>query len=178
MKMEELRTKLTIITEWIDNTLIAHAPQARTVGGLGFKRLPNYYSQKMLEFAKVVIVEQVPIPPLAALGLPALGEFDERDYDGITFKDTFFIKKSRVNDESIYFHELVHVVQWTHLGVDRFLLAYADGLLKNGYRKSPLEEMAYDLQKYFENNGQPVDVAALIRNKLDEIYPQEKPNHG
>ena len=34
--------------------------------------------------------------------------------------------------ESLCCHELVHVVQWDRLGVDRFLLAYGIGLVQSG----------------------------------------------
>jgi len=98
--------------------------------------------------------------------LPEFAAFEEGDYAGITFKDTYFMHASQGTDESIHFHELVHVVQWAHLGVERFLLAYAAGLAANGYRNSPLEAMAYDLQDYFDGNRQPCDVAAVIRSKL------------
>ena len=57
--------------------------------------------------------------------------------------------KKYVADEGLYFHELMHVVQWRMLGPERFLAAYADGLEKFGYRNSPLEAMAYDAQAAF-----------------------------
>jgi len=53
------------------------------------------------------------------------------------------------------------------LGVESFLLAYAAGLAANGYRNSPLEAMAYELQDYFDRKEQPIDVAAVVRSKLE-----------
>lgn len=75
-------------------------------------------------------------------------------------------------DESLHFHELVHVVQWQHLGPERFIMAYALGhLLSGGYRTNPLEEMAYGLQARFDANTPAFDVAAIVRPELDRVVP-------
>jgi hypothetical protein len=171
MNLESLLPKLPLITRWIDHTLAAHAGDARSVASLGFKRLPTFYSAAFLTSAKVVAVERAPVPPLSAMGLPEFGDFERGNYAGITFKDTYFVQTARVGSESLHFHELVHVVQWAHLGAEKFLLAYAAGLATNGYRNSPLEAMAYDLQAYFDQNGKPVDVEDAVTNKLNELYP-------
>ena len=171
MNVENLLAKLPQVTRWIDETLAVHAGNARPVASFGFKRLPNFYSLDLLRRARVVTIARVPIPPLTALGLPEFAGFEQGDYAGITFKDTYFLQAPRVGTESIHFHELVHVVQWKCLGVDRFILAYAAGLAANGYKNNPLEVMAYDLQAYFDQNGRPVDIEAAIRIKLDELYP-------
>lgn len=169
--VENLLSKMPEIAGWIDATLATHAAQSRPVTSFGFKRLPEYYSPQFLTQAKVVVVESVPVPPLSAMGLPELAAFEQGDYAGITFKNTYFVKAAEANRESLHFHELVHVVQWAHLGVEKFLTAYAAGLALQGYRHSPLEVMAYDLQDYFDQNGQPGDVVAAMRNKLNELYP-------
>jgi len=166
-----LLTKLPQITSWIDATLAAHAAQARSVASFGFKRLPEYYSPQFLAQAKAVVVERVPVPPLTAVGLPELAAFEQGNYAGITYKDTYFLKAVEASRESLHFHELVHVVQWAHLGVEKFLTAYAAGLATQGYWNSPLEVMAYDLQDHFDRNGQPADVVVVVRNKLNELYP-------
>ena len=75
-------------------------------------------------------------------------------------------------DESLHFHELVHVVQWQHLGPERFIMAYALGhLLSGGYRTNPLEEMAYGLQARFDANAPAFDVATIVCPELDRTVP-------
>ena len=66
-------------------------------------------------------------------------------------------------------HELVHVLQWRRLGPEKFLALYADGLERFGYRNSPLEAMAYDLQDRFEREAQPSSVEAACQNMLREL---------
>ncbi len=170
MTKEELLAKLPSVKAWIEQTLAGHVSRARTISSCGFGRLPHFYTAKLLASAKVVEVERVPVPPLIAMGLPEFAEFVNGDYAGITYKDTYFLRAEAARDESIHFHELVHVVQWQHLGVDGFLMAYTQGLAQFGYRESPLEQMAYGLQAYFDQNGQPGDVEAAVRSKLSEMY--------
>lgn len=146
----EFHSKYPLIFGWITRTLAAHAAQVRGVSQLGFRRLPGYFSAGTLNSAKVITVNRLPVPPLSALGLPQFAEMERMTSGGITYLDTFFVTPGEVADESLHFHELIHVVQWRLLGPERFLAAYADGLEKFGYRDSPLEVMAYDAQERFD----------------------------
>jgi hypothetical protein len=171
IQVEKLLSKMPDIVSWVESTLAAHVAETRPVASFGFRRLPDFYTLQFLAATRVVVVETVPVPPLSALGLPELAAFEQGDYGGITFKDTYFVKASEAFRESLHFHELVHVVQWAHLGVERFLTAYAAGLATQGYRNSPLEVMAYDLESDFKANGKPGDVTAVVRRQLNELYP-------
>jgi hypothetical protein len=170
VSLDDFPAKVPLISKWIDDTLAQHATSARRVSDYGFPRLQNFYSAGLLATAKVVPVDRVPIPPLVDMGLPEFADFVSPESSGITYKNTYFLRTTEAEKESIHFHELVHVVQWAHLGVERFLLAYAAGLLAYGYRNSPLEQMAYGLQAYFDQNGQPGDVETAVRSKLNELY--------
>lgn len=167
MKPEALGAKLPLIIGWFDKTLAEHAAQARPVASLGFKGLPKFFSPALLARAKVVPVPEVPVPPLTKMGLPEFADFENMIAFGITYQATYFVQAGLLADESLHFHELVHIVQWERLGVEKFLLAYAAGLAVQGYRNSPLERMAFDWQRYFDENGPPVDVELSIRMKLN-----------
>ena len=164
--------KLPEIRGWIDDTLNTHKAQARPVRSYEFKRLPLFYSAKLLRETQVVEVARVPVPPLTRMGFPEFAEFENGDHDGITYRSTYFIKSNQVSEESLHLHELVHVLQWQHLDVDRFLMAYAVGYLKaHGYRWNPLETMAYDIQAYFCHGGSPIDLEPVVRRLLDALRP-------
>jgi len=171
MNLEELSSKLPLITGWIDQTLAKHAANAQPVADFGFIRLPYFFPANLLARTKVVTLVRVPVPPLTAMGLPGFSAFENGNYSGITYKDTYFLQVPQAANESKHFHELVHVVQWAHLGAERFLLTYATGLAANGYEKNPIEVMAFELQDYFERRGQPVDVETVVRNTLNERNP-------
>ena len=88
------------------------------------------------------------------------------DARGITYLNTYFVRANQAGDESLHFHELVHVIQWRILGPEKFLAAYADGLERFGYRGSPLEVMAYDLQARFDARETAFEVAVEVEARL------------
>lgn len=172
MSLQQLHQKLPEVKAWIGRTLATHAARARPVADLGFTRLGSYYSAGLLASASVIPVAKVPAPPLASMGLAGFGEFENLDAAGITYLNSFFVRHGYERDESLHFHELVHVVQWQHLGPERFIKAYALGhLLCGGYRTNPLEVMAYVLQACFDQQAPGFDVVAVVRVELDRVVP-------
>jgi hypothetical protein len=150
---------------WIDLTLRAHIGDARTVISRGFPRLPLYFSADTLTSAKVILVDQVPIPPLSSWGLTRFADFEHSNFGGVTYLNAIFIKRDAARNETVHFHELIHVVQWRILGPEQFLRMYADGLERFGYRNSPLEVMAYDAEAAFVAKD-IFDAEKLVAQKL------------
>lgn len=172
MSLQQLQQNLPEVRAWIDRTLTAHAAQARPVVGLGFPRLGSYYSAALLASAMAIPVVKVPAPPLASMGLTGFDEFENLEAAGITYLNSFFVRHGCERDESLHFHELVHVLQWRHLGPERFIMAYAFGhRLCGGYHTNPLEVMAYVLQTCFDQQAPGFDVAAVVRSELDRVVP-------
>jgi len=169
LTQQEFRTIYPLIAGWIQKTLAQHAAAARSVVSLGFSRLPDYYNADMLASSRVIVVERVPVPPLSAMGLARFAEFERMDAGGVTYLDTYFVRADHAHVESLHFHELVHVIQWRLLGPEKFLGLYADGLERFGYRHSPLEVMAYDLQERFELREPSFDVEAACRKRMREL---------
>lgn len=159
-----------MIRAWIDGTLRAHANEARTVASVieacEFRRLPDYFDPSFLARVKCVTIERVPLPRPAEIGLKLFAGYGSKRYVGITYRDTYFVSRRFARQESLHFHELVHAVQWDCLGTERFLAAYAEGFLRRGYARSPLEIMAYDLQYRFETDPAPYAVETLVREVL------------
>ena len=172
--IQRLHAALPGVRQWIDDFLGRHADQARTVHSLGFKRLALFFPKELLELTKVVELSRVPFPPVERFGLPEFARMQQMPFDGITFKDTFFLKQDQ-SSESLHFHELVHVVQWARLGVEHFLLAYGLGLIQRGYEQSPLEQMAYTLQRSFENGHLPQHLVRHIEERTDAIWKAAAP---
>jgi hypothetical protein len=103
------------------------------------------------------------------MGLSRFTAFERSDYDGITYLDTFFIKRRSASAEHLYFHELIHIVQWRTLGPKTFLATYATGLETSGYRNSPLEVMAYDAEAAFRQSDRVFDAEKLVAEKLSRL---------
>ena len=170
MTEEQFKAIYPQVSEWIRQTLFSHAAKARAVASVGFKRLPLYFGSELLSTTKFIVIDRVPVPPLSAMGLLQFADFERGNWDGITYLDTFFVRPSRASDESLYFHELIHVLQWRLLGPERFLAAYADGLETLGYEKSPLEVMAYNAANMFVAATQPFDARKLVEEQLAKLY--------
>ena len=172
--IQDIHSGLSFVREWIEKLLEDNKEQAIPVISLNFPRLQKVFASDLLEKAKVVVVTgQVPFPPLplalSSMGLPDFAQMGNASVAGVTYKDTFFVNNLH-QTESIYFHELVHVVQWERLGVDNFLLAYVAGLMQCGYQDSPLEQMAYSLQEDFDHESLPDGIIELIRQRTDAIW--------
>jgi hypothetical protein len=171
MDINDLVEKVPAIRRWIDDILVRSRPLAKRIDSLAFPRLSSFYSLETLRNAYVLDVDQVPIPPLTALGLHEFADFERMEMDGITYQDTYFLRHHRSRDEALHFHELVHIVQWRLLGPERFVLAYALGHALYGYSSNPFESMAYQLQAKFESNDPPFSVEAAVNRDLQPLLP-------
>jgi hypothetical protein len=149
MTPDEFAAVYPIVLDWIRQTIAEHEHSEKIVAARGFKRLPLYFSQELLNTTKVITISRVPIPPLSS--------------------NTYFLKRTKAADEELHFHELIHIVQWRLLGPERFLKLYADGLERYGYRDSPLEKMAYAAQTEFSRSNQAFDAQALVLHELRKL---------
>jgi hypothetical protein len=126
-----------------------------------FTRLGEYFPLAVLERARAVMVDAIPFPPVRSLGLPEFEAMAAMPMDGITFGHMYFLRQENAS-EALHFHELVHVVQWSALGVQAFLPTYAVGFAQHGYEDSPLESMALALQSKFERGHKLPDLVGFI----------------
>ena len=171
-QLQLFQQKLPQVRAWVERTVAEHRAASRPVTSFGFPRLGLFYPAGLLRGAFVVALPHVPMPPLTELGLPGFEAFEHLNAAGITYIDTYFIQEISAQDESLHFHELVHVVQWQHLGAERFLMAYGLGyILGGGYRANPLEVMAYDLQAGFDQHVVPFDAETYVCRNLDAMIP-------
>jgi len=162
-----LHLSLPKVRKWIEKTLAGNQEHAVPVINFKFSRLKKLFSGELLNSTKAVVLsEKLPFPPLDRMGLPEFIQMEKMAIAGITYKDTFFVSHLQQN-ESLYFHELVHVVQWERLGVDNFLLAYGAGLMQFGYANSPLEKMAYSLQADFDRGEVQSNFIEEIQQNAD-----------
>jgi hypothetical protein len=166
-----LRAALPRIREWILRYTESTASQAVTVASLSVPGLDRCYSKKLLESTRFVIMDQICYPPLDQLGLGEFHALNAIPWGGITYNDIYFLRRD-LACPVLHFHELVHVIQYRRLGVDRFLWAYGLGLALHGYDDSPLEKMAYDLQLEFEHGIYRRSLVADIERRTDIIWQE------
>jgi len=172
MDISALQNRLPAIRKWIDTTVEEYRPAARPLTSLGFSRLAHYFDAETLKRACVVEVDVVPRPPLTALGLHQFSDFEQINAAGTTYGSVYFVDRTRANDESLHFHELVHTIQWHILGADQFLVAYALGhLAGGGYTNNPLEEVAHTLESIFAREPRLFRVEPIVSQHLERVVP-------
>jgi hypothetical protein len=166
---EEFRTAYPKLRAWIQKTLEFYEKNAKPVASMHFVRLPLYFDPSLLETAKFIAIDRLPMPPLSEMGLSRFAIFEQGDFNGITYLDRYFIKQTVVLEEAIHFHELIHVIQWRLLGPEDFLAAYANGLDEFGYENSPLEKMAYDAEAAFKRSFPIFDAEKYVAEQLGRL---------
>lgn len=167
-----LLDKLPCLTEWIRSTLEHYKTESKPVLDFKFANLGLYFSLETLNLAKVVAVNKVPVPPLSNIfGIKQLSDFEKRNYAGITYIDTYFLVSEQIHNETLHFHELVHIIQWNYLGVDGFLKVYGISILRDGYLNNVFEKMAYRHQRLFEQKADPYDIEKTVQKEIDTITP-------
>ena len=70
---------LPLITQWIEETLAAHADIAKPVATLDFDRISDYFAPTLLGQTHVVVARDLPFPPFRALGLDEFADFPAND---------------------------------------------------------------------------------------------------
>lgn len=159
--LSRLLDALPAVEMWMAELHEKNALDCVRPGDTSLARLGHYFPRSVLDRARAVIVDVVPFPPVTALGLPEFEAMAAMPMDGITFGDMYFLRRDQAS-EALHFHELVHVVQWSALGVTAFLPTYAVGFIQHGYRDSPLESTAYTLQSRFERGQDLPDLVDFI----------------
>jgi hypothetical protein len=161
---EEFHTAYPKVQAWIQKTLATYEKDAQPIASMHFVRLPLYFSHTLLETAKFIPIDRLPM-----LGLGRYAAFEQGDFHGITYLDRYFIKRTVVTEEALHFHELIHVIQWRLLGPEGFLAAYANGLDEFGYENSPLEKMAYDAEASFKRSSAIFDAEKFVAEQLARL---------
>jgi hypothetical protein len=168
--LERLERALPAVEDWMNDLHERSKPRAVVASQVGAARLAEYYPATLLSGSYAVPVDVCPFPPVAAVGLPEFEPVARMAMAGITFGHMYFVAQGHWQD-SLHFHELVHVVQWGTLGVRPFLRSYALGILRAGYDESPFEMAAYGLQAQF-------DAGTAIPGLVGAIEAHARQEHG
>src|SRR5262249_12718202 len=87
---EEFDTAYPKLRGWIQQTLEFYEKNAKPVASMHFVRLPLYFDPSLLETAKFIAIDRLPMPPLSAMGLSRFAVFEQGDFNGITYLNRIF----------------------------------------------------------------------------------------
>jgi hypothetical protein len=170
--LPRLLMALSRARRWVDATIATHWDGAATVASLNMRGVERIFRGDVVSGARVAVVDRPPRPPLERWGLRGDAGLAAIDPRGISLRDLIFIRRGCEDDESLIVHELIHVLQWRRLGPRRFLAAYGLMLLEHGYDGSPLETMAYDLQRRFDRGELTGDIEPIVQRRTDEAIAE------
>jgi|CZKD01.1.fsa_nt_gi hypothetical protein len=155
------------IATYIAEQRAAFQGKAASIEGKHHRALQAFFPADVLNNVRVVR-GRAPEPPfypqLRALGIRNALPFS--DMAGITFQDvTVHVEPFTL---PLLFHELVHAVQYKHLGLQGFADAYVRGFLTGGsYEEIPLEKQAYELEgKFSANSAATFSVEDDVRDRI------------
>jgi hypothetical protein len=94
MTPEEFRIAYPKVQAWIQKTLAAYEKDAQPIASMHFARLPRYFDYDLLETTKFILIDQVPMPPLSAMGLDRFAAFEQGNFNGVT-RQVFYKADSR-----------------------------------------------------------------------------------
>ena len=154
-------------TQWVQDQRAAFRPTALPLSASTKETLSSFFDQKILGIVRFAHTARLENPEFFATvtdrGQPPPLDFSQMD--GITFIDTVVLSNTGwPPSEALFFHELVHVLQYCILGLQEFMRRYVHGWAENGFKYAtiPLEVHAYELQAVFEDSPwAPFSVGSL-----------------
>jgi hypothetical protein len=141
-----------LVSAYIAEQRAAFGKNAQLIAAEHRPQLEAFFPADILSGVKVVR-GRAPEPGFYTLarmmGIRNVPSFS--DMAGITFED--IVVHAGPLSMQLLFHELVHAVQYKHLGLDGFAARYVRGFLSGGcYEEIPLEKQAYELEGWFAAN--------------------------
>ena len=147
-----------------------YRPKAERLSHKHRRQLERFFPPEVLSSVRV-IRGKAGVPAfyrrLSAMGIGNAPSFS--DMAAVTFQDVVLHLEALT--PRLLFHELVHAVQYRHLGLEGFAERYVNGFLTGGsYAGIPLEKQAYELEARFaakpaEGFSVEQDVGERIRRR-------------
>lgn len=150
--------------------LDSYEDRAVALDDFKFKKIKIVFPTPLRHQTKIIVVsKRVPVPPLEKIALKKLMKQDQKHAIGITYNNRIFLLEEHCNEINC-FHEMIHVVQWQRLGVQKFLLAYVLHLVLHGYQGNPFEETACLFQRKLESNALPMNFLEIVKTRADSAW--------
>ena len=168
----QIRDLVTLVAQYISEQRMSFLAGASSIERSHRTVLQSFFPANLLDEVRVVqgrANQPAFYGRLREMGITNLPPFSEMA--GITFLDV--VVHCEPLARSLLFHELVHAVQYKHLGLVGFAERYVRGFLSGGsYEDIPLEKQAYELEGRFANDPHKsfsVDADVRRRLKLQQL---------
>jgi hypothetical protein len=163
--------------QWIGQQRMAYRPAGHELSEMAFQEFSRFFAPSLLKQVRLVTVPAIENPPFLAqlgsvLALARVPVLDFSSMAALTLVDTVLLteKAARSDLDSSVFHELVHVVQYDLVGLDKFVDLFINGWVNQGfnYPAIPLEMDACEMQYRYEGDpGLTFDVQEEVSRRLE-----------
>jgi len=164
MTKTEMVTLVAEAAAWVNQMREQYRPVATSLAEPQKTKMRPFFPTELLERVRVVDLsetgEHLPYPPFYSRVKAGGSRLvpDAAHMDSIPFVD-LVVFGQKPTDRTL-FNALVHVTQFTILGVEQFMELYVRGLIKTGrYFLIPLEDHAYHLDTRFTKD--PSDIFSV-----------------
>ena len=157
----------SMIEDYISTSRNKYAAQAVPLTESQRGAMQAYFPADVLDSARLCVLPGTRVPNPSMYSMAKLMGFrnlpDFSDMAAITYVDVI-VSHEEVTDV-LLFHELVHVVQYSQMGVKDFAARFMNGFIQGGsYEEIPLEKNAHLLeQRFSESQGQIFSVDDEVR---------------
>ena len=148
-----------MIEDYVTSSRKKYGPQSAPLTDAQRNAMQPFFSSAVLDSARLCVLSgtRVSNPPMYAMakmmGIRNLPDFAAMT--AITFMDVIVSHQELTN--TLLFHELVHVVQFSQMDMKEFAARFVNGFIQGGsYEEVPLEKMAYVLESRFSQNATQV----------------------
>jgi hypothetical protein len=158
----------TLVAKYIERNRFKYLEPSASLAPERLVRFSPFFPAEVLALARFSPARPRLLNPafysrLRTLGIRRLP--DLANVAAITFIDV--IVHQAPLDDTLIFHELVHVEQYRQLGLRDFARSYVDGFLNGrSYENIPLERQAYDLDARFSAGSRPFAVEDEVRSAI------------
>ncbi len=167
----QIESTVAWLSEWRERL----RPQSVSIAEADKEYLAAYFRETTIDHVTYAVDEEMPNPPAFEAMAREGGAMPlnlSANANGIPFIDTILIsRRSSEHDawrRQCLFHEMVHIVQFDQLGLDRWAELYVSGSAAFGYRymKNPMELDCQVLEHQYYANGILISVEEFIRSRV------------
>ena len=162
---------------WIAQQRETFRPLGHELSTAARAEFGKFFPDEVLKKFRIVTVPAIDNPPFVkqfrpVLALASIPVLDFSTMAAMTYVDTVCIAQgaAKTDLDPLVFHELIHVVQYDILGLDKFVELFISGWVNQGfnYAAIPLEMDAYELQNRYESDPElAFEVSEEVSQRLE-----------
>ncbi|MCE2573112.1 hypothetical protein [Motilimonas eburnea] len=131
--------------------------------------LQGYFPDEFLRQCHFMLVDTLPMPELGGIKGLLAKHWMPSELNAISYQHGYYILRQHGDDWSLHCRELVHLVQWRHLGAQTFLEQLYQDVKAKGYEQAGLVTMADQVVSHFRQGSTIENIPTLVEQSLQAV---------